>query len=540
MSSALMPWTMFLMRALARRREQHAGDARRAQVLREPLVVAPAAGVVDDDRVVDAVGGVVDRGRVVRVDDLDQRAVREDRVRLLVDLDRSGERAVHRVAAQQARALDEVVVAALAHDDRAQAQAVAATGVRDQDAGEQPPDAAEAVEHDVGSGCLGRDTLAGGVARREDGLEFGAHEVDEVAGVALADGVGVAGDESRDVDRRGAGSDLAQRLEHEHGVAEVELDVAGLTGEAVRLQQLDGRTVDEPAAVDGGHHPVVSVEAADERDHPLGELLSGDPLGTSGVELVGHGHPLGRARGWAASTTSVSWGVTGFYRHALHDSCTRWSDADAPTRHRGAGHPLARRSPARPRSPASAVSGSSSTKRMSCDGDALRHALERRGARGGGHVRRLERAEGLTVARRAARPTRTRSSRGCRRRTRSRTRPLAEPRQFTRATRRRRRRTLRRQGCTGAAGSSSPGHPAVFSAGRGDLTSAAAIHACRQAAQPLDNSLFDLVDLHVDPSGRPDTAHGSQSEGKIHEHPPDHRRHRRHHPAVHRAGSCSR
>ena len=50
-----------LDRALAGRGEQHAGDPGGPEVLREPLLVAPAAGVVDDDRVADAVGGVVDR-----------------------------------------------------------------------------------------------------------------------------------------------------------------------------------------------------------------------------------------------------------------------------------------------------------------------------------------------------------------------------------------------------------------------------------------------------------------------------------------------
>ena len=67
---------------------------------------------------------------------------------------------MHRVAAQQARALDDVVVRALAHDDGAQAQALAATGVFDQDAGQQPPDAAEAVQHNVGARALVEAMLA--------------------------------------------------------------------------------------------------------------------------------------------------------------------------------------------------------------------------------------------------------------------------------------------------------------------------------------------------------------------------------------------
>src|SRR5690606_17133104 len=67
-----------------------------------------------------------------------------------------------------------------------------------------------------------------------------------------------------------------------------ELLVAGLAREAVRLQQFDRRAVDQSPTVDRRHHPVLSVEAADQRDHPLGKFLSGDPFLASGVEVVRH------------------------------------------------------------------------------------------------------------------------------------------------------------------------------------------------------------------------------------------------------------
>jgi hypothetical protein len=105
-----------------------------------------------------------------------------------------------------------------------------------------------------------------------------------------------AGDEAGHVDGRGRGLDLGERLEHAHGVLEGEFDVAGLAGEAVRLEQVDRGGVDQPSAVDGGHHPVAAVEAADERDHPLGELLPGDPFLTAGFELVAHIRPFSAAR----------------------------------------------------------------------------------------------------------------------------------------------------------------------------------------------------------------------------------------------------
>src|SRR5690606_33356531 len=76
-----------LQRTLARRGENHAVDARALQVLTQALGVTPLAGVVHQQRVLDAVLGVVDRGRVVGVDHLDQVAVGGDGIVFLVDQD---------------------------------------------------------------------------------------------------------------------------------------------------------------------------------------------------------------------------------------------------------------------------------------------------------------------------------------------------------------------------------------------------------------------------------------------------------------------
>ena len=185
--------------------------------------------------------------------------------------------------------------------------------------------------------------------------------------LALCAGLAVARDEPCDVDRRRAGSDLAQRLEHPHRVGEGQLLVAGLAGEAVRLQQVDRRAVDEPAAVDRGHHPVVSVESADERDHPLGELLSGDPFLASGVELVGHGLPSRAAARVARSAAScVVRAPVGSVDHVSSGGMPRsyatvaWASPVRDGLRRGA----ALDAPA-PRATGSAASGSSSTKPMS-------------------------------------------------------------------------------------------------------------------------------------------------------------------------------
>ena len=91
--------------ALARCGQQDAGHALAQQVLGQALGVAPAAGVVHHEGVLDAVGGVVDRGGVVRVDDLDLDAVGRDGVGVGVHLDGAFEGAVDGVAAQQAGAL---------------------------------------------------------------------------------------------------------------------------------------------------------------------------------------------------------------------------------------------------------------------------------------------------------------------------------------------------------------------------------------------------------------------------------------------------
>src|SRR5699024_7443065 len=91
--------------ALARRGQQDLGHALRLQVLAQALTVAPAAGVVDDDRVVDVVRGVVDGRRVGGVNHLDGRAIGPDDVVLLIDGDGAVESAVDGVAAQQRGAL---------------------------------------------------------------------------------------------------------------------------------------------------------------------------------------------------------------------------------------------------------------------------------------------------------------------------------------------------------------------------------------------------------------------------------------------------
>ena len=262
-------------------REQDAGDALRAQVLPEPGLVAPAAGVVHDDRVVDPVGRVVDRCRVVGVDHADEGAVREDRLLLLVDLDRALERPVDGVAPQEARALAQVGVAALAHDDRPQPQAGADARVRDEDAGDEPPDPPEAVEDDVGRARR---------LRPHDLRELGAEEVGERLGLVLPAQRIEALRQPRDVDRDRTEAEAGQRLEDREGLRRIEHVVAREAGEAVGLEDVDRRAPDEPTAVDRRDDPALAIEPADEGDHPLGELLAGRPVDLLPLVRV-HGAP---------------------------------------------------------------------------------------------------------------------------------------------------------------------------------------------------------------------------------------------------------
>ncbi len=115
----------------------------------EPFTVAPLAGIVNQDGVVDTVGGVVDLVRRAGINNADQVAVGDDAVFLFIDRDRAAEVAVHRVATQQAGTLGQVVITTLAHDDGPQPELVATPDFVHQDSCQQPADTAKAVKDDI-------------------------------------------------------------------------------------------------------------------------------------------------------------------------------------------------------------------------------------------------------------------------------------------------------------------------------------------------------------------------------------------------------
>ncbi|MNX73326.1 hypothetical protein D3C86_1047190 [compost metagenome] len=189
-------------------------------MLAQAVGVTPYTGVVDDQSVFDAVLGVVDFGRALGVDNLDQVAVGGDGVVGFIDSDGAIERAMDRVAAQQAGTFDQVVLGALADHDGAQTQAVATTGFLDQDARQQTADTTEAVEDNVGAFAGGSVLLANHV---------GQFFTDELLGsTAIAFGLEF-GRQLAQVHRSGAELELAHRLDQRECFVDGQLAFVGLT-----------------------------------------------------------------------------------------------------------------------------------------------------------------------------------------------------------------------------------------------------------------------------------------------------------------------
>ena len=70
---------------------------------------------------------------------------------------------------------------------------------------------------------------------------------------------------------------LSQGLQQRDRLLEEQFFLLDPAGEAVCLEDVHGRLVDQAAAVDGGHHVVVAVQPTDQRNHRLGERLTAHP-----------------------------------------------------------------------------------------------------------------------------------------------------------------------------------------------------------------------------------------------------------------------
>ncbi|MNZ78869.1 hypothetical protein D3C78_974590 [compost metagenome] len=192
---------------------------------------------------------------------------------------------MHRVAAQQAGTLDQVVVGALADDDGAQAQAVAATGLLDQDARQQAADAAEAVQDDVGAFAGVAVLLADHIGQLVLGELLDAAAI--TFGLEL-------GDHLAQVHGGGAQLELAHGLEDGEGFVNRKLGFVrqAMTGKAVSLEDGDHGAVDQATAIDRSHNVVVAIKLADHRNHGFREGFTIDPFTETLVGLLSHGQYL--------------------------------------------------------------------------------------------------------------------------------------------------------------------------------------------------------------------------------------------------------
>ena len=235
----------------------------------EAFLVAPHARVVDDDRVGDVVRLVVHVLRRVGVDHLDEVAVGNESLVLLVDLDGPVKAAMNRVAAQKARALVQVAFRTAPHDDGPQAQGIAEARPLDQEAREQATDAAEAVEHDV-------------LRLREHPVwqTFGstkvlAHEGARILGTPAPDPLHR---QLAEIDAAGLELHHAHDLEQGVGVANRELAFLDLPHPAVLPEDVDGRLLDDRSAVEQGHDAALAIEAPDDGQRCLGEVKALVPV----------------------------------------------------------------------------------------------------------------------------------------------------------------------------------------------------------------------------------------------------------------------
>ena len=157
---------------------------------------------------------------------------------------------MHRIAAQQGSALDDVAVPIAAHDDRTQTHTGAA-GTVDEDAGEQTTDATEAVEHDVAG-------LALAGLRFDDLGELGGEEGVDI-GVRIIELL----DEAAQIDASRSQVETRQRLDDAVGDLDVELFAEEVASVAVSLDHAGHRLVQQRPSEQGQQNVVLTVQASD-------------------------------------------------------------------------------------------------------------------------------------------------------------------------------------------------------------------------------------------------------------------------------------
>ena len=248
--------------------QQNTRNAGAVQVLLKARNVAPAAGVVHQQSVLDAVLGVVDSGRVRGVDEANRNTVSDDGAVLLVHLNNALERAVNRVALQQGCTLDQVPVTVLTDHNSAQVQARTQRrgGTLQQNTSQQATNTTKAVQHNVLLLRLVTLVVHGGTQLL--GQPHG-----QLGGASLV----VCLVQSSNVNRARAQVQLNQGANQLEGVRGVQGRTVDVGYEIVQLQQLNDRLVDQAAAVNAQHHAVLAVQLTDEGDQLLCGSLTVNP-----------------------------------------------------------------------------------------------------------------------------------------------------------------------------------------------------------------------------------------------------------------------
>ena len=198
----------------------------------QPGLIAPYAGVVHNNGGVDTVGRVIDGVGRIGINHPHFIAVGDKALPLFVDADGAVKRAVHRIPAQQAGPLEQIVgrLAAARHHG-AQAKGVAPVRFVDKDARHQAPDATEAVKDDI-DGLVHRMVIA-----VDQVVELSAHVLVHTETLAVPFVV-VVHREAADIDMRGPEIQRAHGLQNRIGLALGQFVTLDLAHIAMRLHQV--------------------------------------------------------------------------------------------------------------------------------------------------------------------------------------------------------------------------------------------------------------------------------------------------------------
>ena len=125
--------------------QQHLCSAFRLQVQREPLFVAPLSGIIDNNRVINAISRIVDSIGGVRIDYLDLLAIDDEGGIFFINIHDPLKSTVNRVFHEQASAFRQIVTFAFAHNNSPQTNPLATAGTITEQPRQQTTDTAEAI-----------------------------------------------------------------------------------------------------------------------------------------------------------------------------------------------------------------------------------------------------------------------------------------------------------------------------------------------------------------------------------------------------------